>query len=79
MIKMDELYPQLGIVKDAGKEVISMSDGCMDAYADDVMACGARGIISEPYTDYRAIARKHTGCFLAGEGNCLQAPITALL
>ncbi|NLG48702.1 MAG: hypothetical protein GX552_01165 [Chloroflexi bacterium] len=58
-----------GIVKAAGKEVIFMSDGCMDAYADDVMACGARGIISEPYTDYKAIARKHKDCFLAGEGD----------
>lgn len=58
-----------GIVKAAGKEVIFMSDGCMDAYADNVMACGARGIISEPYTDYRAIARKHKDCFLAGEGD----------
>ena len=27
-----------------------MVDGCVDAFADDVMACGARGIISEPYT-----------------------------
>ncbi len=58
------------IVKTAGKEVIFMSDGCMDAYVDDVMACGARGIISEPYTDYRAIARKYRNCFLAGEGDC---------
>ena len=58
-----------GIVKAAGKEVIFMSDGCMDAYADDVMACGARGIISEPYTDYRTIASKHKDCFLAGEGD----------
>jgi len=41
----------------------------MDAFADDVMACGARGIISEPYTDYKAIARKHKDCFLAGEGD----------
>ena len=57
------------IVKAAGKEVIFMSDGCMDAYADDVMACGARGIISEPYTDYRTIASKHKDCFLAGEGD----------
>ncbi len=45
-----------------------MADGRMDAYADDVMACGARGIISEPYTDYKAIARRHKDCFLAGEG-----------
>ncbi len=41
----------------------------MDAYADDVMACGARGIISEPYTNYKKIARKHKDCFLAGEGD----------
>ncbi len=57
------------IAKAAGKEVIFMSDGNMTAYADDVMACGARGIISEPYTDYKAIARKHENCFLAGEGD----------
>ena len=58
-----------GILKAAGKEVIFMADGCMDAYADDVIACGARGIITEPYTDYKAIARKHENCFLAGEGD----------
>jgi hypothetical protein len=58
-----------GIVKAAGKEVIFMADGCMDAYADDVFACGARGIITEPYTDFKAIARKHENCFLAGEGD----------
>jgi len=58
-----------GMLKAAGKEVIFMSDGNMDDYADDVMACGARGIISEPYTDYKAIARKHKDCFLAGEGD----------
>jgi hypothetical protein len=58
-----------GIVKKAGKEVIFMADGCMDAYADDVMACGARGIISEPYTNYKALACRHKDCFLAGEGD----------
>ncbi len=58
------------MVKAAGKEVIFVSDGNMDAYADDVMACGARGIISEPYTNYKKIARKqHQDCFLAGEGD----------
>jgi uroporphyrinogen-III decarboxylase len=41
----------------------------MDAYADDVMACGASGIISEPYTDYKAIARRYKDCFVAGEGD----------
>jgi uroporphyrinogen-III decarboxylase len=58
-----------GIVKASGKKVIFMSDGCVDAFADDVMACGACGIISEPYTNYKVIARKHKNCFLAGEGD----------
>jgi uroporphyrinogen-III decarboxylase len=57
------------MVKQAGKDVIFMADGCMDAYADDVLACGARGIISEPYTDYKRIARRHKDCFIAGEGD----------
>jgi len=57
------------IVKAAGKEVIFMVDGCVNAYADDVMACGARGIISEPFTDYKRLARKYKDCFIAGEGD----------
>jgi len=58
-----------GILRKAGKEVIFMVDGCVDAFVDDVMACGARGIISEPFTNYKAIARKYRNCFLAGEGD----------
>jgi hypothetical protein len=58
-----------GILKAAGKEVIMIVDGCVDAYADDVIACGARGFCTEPYTDFKAIARKHKDCFLAGEGD----------
>ena len=58
-----------GILKDAGKEVIFMVDGCVDVFVDDVMSCGARGIISEPYTDYKAIARRYEDCFIAGEGD----------
>ncbi len=57
------------ILRRAGKEVLFMVDGCVDAYADDVMACGARGIISEPFTDYRRLARRYPDCFLAGEGD----------
>ena len=67
------IYPRYeefwGILKAAGKEIIFMADGCMDACADNVFACGARGIISEPYTDYKTIAKKHKDCFLAGEGD----------
>ncbi|MCC7265102.1 MAG: hypothetical protein IT369_21565 [Candidatus Latescibacteria bacterium] len=57
------------ILRQAGKEVLFMADGCMDAFANDVMACGARGIISEPFTDYKAIARRYQDCFIAGEGD----------
>ena len=59
-----------GIVKDSGKEVIFMVDGCVDAFADDVIACGARGITSEPFTNYKKLARKYENCFIAGEGDC---------
>jgi len=58
-----------GIVKAAGKRVVFMADGCLDAYVDDLFACGARGIITEPYMDYKAVARKHKDCVLAGEGD----------
>ncbi|OGV52833.1 MAG: hypothetical protein A2X49_09315 [Lentisphaerae bacterium GWF2_52_8] len=57
------------ILRKAGKEVIFMVDGCVDAFVDDVMACGARGIISEPYTNYKSIARRYKDCFIAGEGD----------
>ena len=57
------------ILRGAGKEVLFMVDGCINACADDVFACGARGIITEPYTDFKAIARQHENCFLAGEGD----------
>ncbi len=57
------------ILKAEGKEVLFMVDGCVDAFVDDVMACGARGIISEPFTNYKAIARRHKDCFIAGEGD----------
>ncbi len=57
------------MLRDAGKEVIFMVDGCVDAFVDDVMACGARGIISEPFTDYRRIAEEYDDPFIAGEGD----------
>ena len=59
-----------GILKAAGKEVVFIVDGNIDVFADDVMACGARGIASEPFTDFRRLARKYENCVLAGEGDC---------
>ncbi len=58
-----------GKLRDAGKRVIFMVDGNMDAYVDDIFACGASGIITEPYTDFRAIARNHENAVIAGEGD----------
>lgn len=58
------------IVRKAGKVVIFMSDGCVDVFVDDLIECGAQGIITEPYTNIRAIALKHPSVFLAGDGDC---------
>jgi uroporphyrinogen-III decarboxylase len=46
-----------------------VTDGKPDAYVDDVMVCGARGVITEPHANFKAIARRHKDCFLAGEGD----------
>jgi len=58
-----------GILNDSGKIVVFTADGNMDAYADDVIACGAKGIRTEPYTDFKALARKHKDIILVGEGD----------
>ena len=55
--------------KAAGIRVVFMSDGNVDPVADAVFACGADGIISEPFADYKRIAKKYKDCFLAGEGD----------
>ena len=57
------------ILRAGGKRVIFLSDGCMDACADDVFACGAQGLLTEPYTHFKPIARKYSQYFLAGEGD----------
>jgi len=58
-----------GMLRASGKRVIMICDGCMDRYIDDVFACGASGVCTEPYTDFRAVARKHADCVIAGEGD----------
>ena len=67
------IYPRYeefwGIVKAAGKEVTFMTDGNADPVADEVFACGALGITTEPATDFKAIARNHENCYLVGEGD----------
>jgi len=58
-----------GTLKSAGKKVIFVCDGNVDEVADDVLACGADGISSEPYTNWREIARKHPNAIIAGQGD----------
>ena len=63
-------YEELwGILKAAGKDVTFIADGCMDECADDVMALGVLGIITEPYTDFNVLARKYPDRLLVGEGD----------
>jgi len=49
--------------------VIFMTDGNPELVADDVFACGADGLISEPFCDYAAIADRHPDKMLAGDGD----------
>jgi hypothetical protein len=57
------------MLRAAGKRVIFMSDGNIDQVADDIAACGADGFVSEPFADWKAIARKHPDKVVAGEGD----------
>lgn len=58
-----------GYLKDAGKIVFFVCDGNVDQVADDVIACGADGILSEPYTNWSEYARKHPDKILMGDGD----------
>jgi hypothetical protein len=58
-----------GYLKDAGKIVFFVCDGNVDQVADDVIACGADGILSEPYTNWKEYARKHPNKILMGDGD----------
>jgi uroporphyrinogen-III decarboxylase len=57
------------LMKAQGIIVIFMTDGNMEGIADDIFACGADGIISEPFADYEAIAQRHPDKFYAGDGD----------
>jgi hypothetical protein len=68
------IYPYyeefFAIIKSRGpKKIIFMCDGNIDRVVDDVKACGADGFVSEPFTDWKAIARKWPEAPIAGEGD----------
>jgi hypothetical protein len=53
----------------SGKKVLFMTDGNVEPAADDLVACGADGFISEPYANWKRIARRYPHLVLAGEGD----------
>lgn len=58
-----------GYMHERGIRVRFMTDGKPDAFLDDIVACGADGLITEPYADFKAIAAKYPDLMLAGEGD----------
>lgn len=53
----------------SGKKVLFITDGNVEPVADDLVSCGADGLKSEPFANWKAIARKHPNIVLAGEGD----------
>jgi len=58
-----------GMMKASGIKIIFMTDGNPEAIVADIFACGADGLISEPFCDYSEINRKHPNKILAGDGD----------
>ena len=58
-----------GMLNAKGIDPIFIADGRPDAHFEDVLRCGAKGIVTEPYFDYKAAAKKHPDAVLAGEGD----------
>jgi len=57
------------LMKAQGIKIIFMTDGNPEAIAAEVFACGADGLISEPFCDYSEINRQHPNKMLAGDGD----------
>jgi len=53
----------------SGIKVVFISDGNVDQVADDIFACGADGIASEPYTNWEELARRHPDKIMLGDGD----------
>ena len=55
-----------GVLHQKGVKVLFMSDGNVDEVVDDVFACGADGIMGEPYTNLKDIAKRYPDKILLG-------------
>ena len=55
----------------AGKRILYTSDGCYDAFIDDIAACGVNAFVMEPTTNMEYIAKKYgqTHAFV-GNADC---------
>lgn len=69
----ENVYPYyeefFALVREQGIKVLFITDGNADKVADDLFACGADGLVSEPFTDWKAIAARHPDKVLVGEGD----------
>jgi hypothetical protein len=67
------IYPRYeeywSMMKEKGISTTFMTDGNPTAVLDDLVRCGARGLITEPYFDFKAAAKKYPDMMLAGEGD----------
>lgn len=67
------LYPRYTeywtMLREAGITPIFMTDGNPDQCYEEVLACGARGLITEPYFNFKAAAKRYPDYLLAGEGD----------
>ena len=52
-----------------GIKVVFMSDGNLDDVVDDVFACGADGIVAEPYTNLEDVARRYPDKVIVGNAD----------
>ena len=68
-IHLPPLRGILGYAERQGIDPIFMADGRPDAHFEDVLRCGAKSIVTEPYFDFKAAAKKHPDAVLAGEGD----------
>jgi len=58
----ENVYPYyeefFGLMRDQGIKVLFITDGNADKVADDLFACGVDGLVSEPFTDWKALAAR---------------------
>lgn len=69
----ENIYPYYeefwGCLNAAGKKVVMICDGNVDMVVDDVFACGADGMRTEPYTDWDAMMAAHPDKIYVGDGD----------